>query len=203
MCVTMSFLSLRRFEDDTKKRMYEAVDSSLGDEGYAAWLQWKEMVRAKKWREELNKGLDFEDSNSKKQTSDGQHTIDHKTTPITNGRHSPPPTDSRSKPPQNLPLEGNADESPPPKPPRKHHTNAAAAAGTKRKVQSHLKRYRRIQSPTSSVYPSIVNPHMAVYQSILGSSVAPILFGAGKEKGERILCLDGGGIKVRGCPFHH
>ena len=180
--------------------MDAAVDSSLGgDEGYAAWLQWREMERAKRWREELNKGLDSEDSESKKQTSTGQenkHTVEHKTTPITNGRHSPPHPLPRSKPPQNLPLHDSPDVSPPPKPPRKHHTTAAAASGSKRKVHSHLKRHRRMQSPTSSVFQSLVNPRMTVMQSILGSSVAPLLLGA--SKGERILCLDGGGIKVRG-----
>ena len=57
-------------------------------------------------------------------------------------------------------------------------------------------------NPESSVMMSIstLNPNMSVMESVLGRSVVPMRRKLKKttKRGHRILCLDGGGVKVRG-----
>lgn len=50
----------------------------------------------------------------------------------------------------------------------------------------------------SSVMMSIssINRNMSVMESVLGKSVVPRRLRKGKKRGHRILCLDGGGVKV-------
>ena len=58
------------------------------------------------------------------------------------------------------------------------------------------------QNPESSMMRSIsnVNPNMSVMESALGHSVIPLRRKMKKfgKRGHRILCLDGGGVKVGG-----
>ena len=63
--------------------------------------------------------------------------------------------------------------------------------------QKQYLRQHSLGSGSLNVMKSLLNPSVAVHKSILGSSVAPFLIR--EERGERILCLDGGGIKV--CPL--
>ena len=44
---------------------------------------------------------------------------------------------------------------------------------------------------------STINRNMSVTESVLGRSVRPMRRKARKDRGHRILCLDGGGVKVR------
>ena len=62
-------------------------------------------------------------------------------------------------------------------------------------------RFRDIQDMESSVMKSMssFNPRMSVTESVLGKSVVPqqkYMKMGNKKRGHRILCLDGGGIKV-------
>lgn len=58
-------------------------------------------------------------------------------------------------------------------------------------------RFRDVQDVESSVMRSMssLNPRMSVTSSVLGTSVVPSRRKRGK-RGHRILCLDGGGVKV-------
>ncbi len=146
-----------RFQKKTIEKLEEAVDSVYidGDEGYAAWLQWREMVRAKKRKEEIREQLNLGDDYS------------------------------------DLPKP----QKPPPKPPTARRENFPQRY--KRPANSRQKHFMRQISgggASLSVMKSLRNPQVSVMRSILGSSVAPFL--QGKKKGDRVLCLDGGGIKV-------
>ena len=49
---------------------------------------------------------------------------------------------------------------------------------------------------SSTISLSEYNPRMRVMSSIIGESVVPLDYE--KQEGQKVLCLDGGGIKVRG-----
>ena len=82
-------------------------------------------------------------------------------------------------------------QSPPPKP--KKQTEVSQARGCRRLTQFHN------QAPTASVITSLStrNREMEVKKSIIGYSVSPILKTTKRANGQSVLCLDGGGIKVR------
>ena len=148
---------LCRLQKKTIEKLEEAIDSlySDGNEGYAAWLQWREMVRAKKRKEEIRKELNL-----------GDDYVDF-----------PEP------------------QKPPPKPPTARRENVPQKH--KRPAQSrqwHFVRQSSGGGASLSVMKSLRNPRVSVMKSILGSSVAPFMHS--KNKGDRVLCLDGGGIKV-------
>ena len=90
-----------------------------------------------------------------------------------------PPAKAEPKPPPKNPKHVRLNV-PPPKPPR-------------------ARARRRQLNPENSVTMSVsmINPNMSVLESVLGKSVAPFRRKKKKEGGHRILCLDGGGVKVR------
>lgn len=79
-----------------------------------------------------------------------------------------------------------------PTPPRRHITDDHP--------RGRYPYHRRLQNPESSVMRSvsIVNPNMSVMESVLGKSVVPMRMKPRRrdKKSHRILCLDGGGVKV-------
>ena len=80
----------------------------------------------------------------------------------------------------------------------RHSGGVPPAVRRQHRRQKQYLREHSLGSGSVNVMKSLVNPSVAVHKSILGSSVAPFLIK--EERGERILCLDGGGIKV--CPPH-
>ncbi len=156
-CHLVSLSTFNRLQERTVEALEEAVDSSHtenDDESYAAWLQWKEMVRAKKRKDEIRKQLGL-----------GEDHAD-----------SPEP------------------DKPPPKPPTARRENIPQRY--KRGAHNRQRLFTRQASSGGSLnmMKSLRNPNVGVLTSMLGSSVAPFM--ADTVKGERVLCLDGGGIKV-------
>ncbi len=147
-------INTHRFQQRTIEKLEKAVDSGHSennDESYAAWLQWIEMVRAKKRKDEIRRQLGL-----------GEDHAD-----------SPEP------------------ENPPPKPPTARHDNVPQRY---KRGRQRLFARQASSGGSLSMMKSLLNPHVAVLTSMLGSSVAPFM--ASEVRGERVLCLDGGGIKV-------
>ena len=75
--------------------------------------------------------------------------------------------------------------------------NGVSESGSSRRVgRSILRRSRILDRQGSRRSLSEYNPRMEVMSSIIGESVFPV--GSERQEGQRVLCLDGGGIKVKG-----
>ena len=75
--------------------------------------------------------------------------------------------------------------------------NGVSESSSSRQVRrSILRRSRVLDRQGSRRSLSEYNPRMEVMSSIIGESVFPV--GSERQEGQRVLCLDGGGIKVKG-----